>query len=49
VSIQVNSCGYFDGAYSGLAFLGAVGEEELNWLTLGMANDVFAYAAAFQR
>ncbi len=49
VSVQVNACGYLDGAYSGLAFLSSIGGQVLDRLTLGMANDVFAYAAIFQQ
>lgn len=49
VSVQVDACGYFDGDYAGMAFLGSDGGQARTTLTLSMANDVFAYAVALQR
>ena len=49
VSVQVDSCGYFNGDYAGMAFLDSAQGQARNSLILSMANDVFAYAVALER
>jgi len=49
LAVQVDACGYFNGDYAGQAFLRSVAGQQANWLTLGIANDVLAFATVLQR
>jgi hypothetical protein len=48
LAVQVESCGYFNGDYAGQAFLLSGAGQDADWLTLAMANDVFAFATVLQ-
>lgn len=49
LAVQVSSCGYLNGAYAGQAFLSTGSGGTVDSLTLGVANDVLAFAAVLQR
>ena len=49
ITLQVDSCDYFNGDYAGLAFLGVVAGPAPDLLTLGAANDVLAFSTTLQR
>lgn len=49
LGVQVDSCGYFNGDYAGQAFFNRAVGQGFDRLTLGVANDVFAFTAMLQR
>ena len=49
VYVDISRCNMMSGEYNGLAFLSAVGAQQLNWMTLGISNDVYAFSTVLQR